>query len=128
MEHTPLILALGRQRQADLCEFKDSLVYRLSSRAAKVTQKNPVMKNKNKTKKKKGGWGEGGEGREGRGRGRGGGGEEGGEGEEERRRRRGEGRRRRRGRGRGGGEGGGGGEKFGKAALVLYRGKCQLSH
>ena len=26
---TPLIPALGRQRQTDLCEFKDSLVYRV---------------------------------------------------------------------------------------------------
>ena len=33
--HTTLILALGRQRQVDLCEFLDSLVYRVRSRAAK---------------------------------------------------------------------------------------------
>ena len=45
--HTPLIPALGRQRQADLCEFKDSLVYRVSSRTAKDTQRNPVSKNQN---------------------------------------------------------------------------------
>ena len=32
---TPLTPALGRQRQADLCEFKVSLVYRGSSRTAK---------------------------------------------------------------------------------------------
>ena len=36
---TPLILVLGRQRQTDLCEFEDSLVYRLSSRTARATQK-----------------------------------------------------------------------------------------
>ena len=43
----PVISALGRQRQGDLCEFKASLVYRVSSRTAKiVTQKNPVSKNK----------------------------------------------------------------------------------
>ena len=30
-----LIPVLGRQRQGDLCEFKDSLVYRVSSRTAK---------------------------------------------------------------------------------------------
>ena len=30
--HTPLIPGLGRQRQVDLCEFKVSLVYRVSSR------------------------------------------------------------------------------------------------
>jgi hypothetical protein len=32
--HTSLIPALRKQRQADLCEFEDSLVYRLSSREA----------------------------------------------------------------------------------------------
>ena len=32
------------QRQVDLCEFKDSLVYRGSSRTAKDTQRNPVSK------------------------------------------------------------------------------------
>ena len=45
--HTPLILALQRQRQVDLCEFKASMVYRVSW----ITQRNPVLKNKqNKTK------------------------------------------------------------------------------
>jgi hypothetical protein len=44
---------LGRQRQADLCEFKASLVYRESSRTARVTQRNPVLKNKKKEKKEK---------------------------------------------------------------------------
>ena len=39
----PLIPALGRQRQADLCEFKASLVYIGNSRRAKaVIQTNPV--------------------------------------------------------------------------------------
>jgi hypothetical protein len=42
--------ALGRQRQVDLCELKASLVYRVSSRTARATQKNPVSK---KTKNKK---------------------------------------------------------------------------
>ena len=43
----PLILALGRQRQVDLWEFKASLVYRASSRTGtKVTQRNPVSKKK----------------------------------------------------------------------------------
>ena len=46
----PLVSALGRQRQVDLCEFKASLVYRLSSRTTRVTQKNPVLKNKNPNK------------------------------------------------------------------------------
>jgi hypothetical protein len=31
-----LILALGRQRQGELCEFKASLVYTVSSRAART--------------------------------------------------------------------------------------------
>ena len=34
--------ALGRQRQANLCEFKASLVYRVSSRTASTAQKKPV--------------------------------------------------------------------------------------
>ena len=37
-----LMLPLGRQRQADLCEFKASLVYRANSETAKATQRNPV--------------------------------------------------------------------------------------
>jgi hypothetical protein len=41
----PLNPSLGRQRQV---EFKASLVYRVSSRTARVTQRNPVSK---KTKK-----------------------------------------------------------------------------
>jgi hypothetical protein len=44
----------GRGRQ--ISEFKASLVYRVSSRTAGVTQRNPVLKNKqtkqNKTKNK----------------------------------------------------------------------------
>jgi len=32
-----LIPTLGRQRQADFCEFKDSLVYTASSTLARVT-------------------------------------------------------------------------------------------
>ena len=48
--HTPLIPALEKQRQVDLCEFKTSLVYGVSSRTAKGTQRNPVLKNKSKTK------------------------------------------------------------------------------
>jgi hypothetical protein len=35
-------------QQADLCEFKSTLFYRVSSRAAKATQSKPVSK-KNKT-------------------------------------------------------------------------------
>jgi hypothetical protein len=48
----PLISALGRQRQVDLCEFKASLVYRVSSRIARATQRNPDWKKKTKTKTK----------------------------------------------------------------------------
>jgi hypothetical protein len=40
---TPIIPALRRQRQADLCEFKASLVYRASFRTDKDTQRNPVV-------------------------------------------------------------------------------------
>ena len=52
----PLILglALGRQKQEDLCEFKISLVYKVSSRTARVvTQRNPVSKKKEKKRKRK---------------------------------------------------------------------------
>ena len=50
--YTPLILALQRQRQVDLCKFKASLIYRVSSRRARGTQRNPVLKNQNKMKRK----------------------------------------------------------------------------
>ena len=46
----PLIPTFGRQRQADLSEFEASLVYRVSSRTSRATQRNPVSK---KTRKKK---------------------------------------------------------------------------
>jgi hypothetical protein len=36
---TPLISALRRQRQVYLCEFKGSLVYRVSSGSARATSK-----------------------------------------------------------------------------------------
>jgi hypothetical protein len=53
--HTPLIKALGgRGRQ--ISEFEASVVYRVSSRTARATQRNPVSKskqtNKNKNKHK----------------------------------------------------------------------------
>ena len=45
--HTPLIPALGRQSQADLCEFEGNLVYKVSSRIARtVTQRTPVSEKK----------------------------------------------------------------------------------
>jgi hypothetical protein len=36
--------------QADLCEFEASLVYRVSSKIARATQRNPVSKKKKKKK------------------------------------------------------------------------------
>ena len=48
---TPLIPALGRQRQVN-SEFKASLVYKVSSRTARATQRNSVSKNQKKKKKK----------------------------------------------------------------------------
>jgi hypothetical protein len=50
--HTPLIPALERQRQGDLCELEASLVYRVSSRTARTTQRNSDLK---KEKERKGG-------------------------------------------------------------------------
>jgi hypothetical protein len=41
----------GRGRQ--IFEFEASLVYKVSSRTARATQRNPVSKNKTKHKKKK---------------------------------------------------------------------------
>lgn len=47
--HTPLISARRKEKQADLCEFKDSLVYRVSSRTVRAFNKvNPVSKEKGK--------------------------------------------------------------------------------
>lgn len=49
--------ALGRKRQVDLYEFEDSVFYRVSSRTARATQINPVLKSSPSTlyrKKKKG--------------------------------------------------------------------------
>jgi hypothetical protein len=40
----------GRSRQ--ISEFEVSLVYRVSSRTARATQRNPVLKNKNQNKTK----------------------------------------------------------------------------
>jgi hypothetical protein len=42
---------LGRQRQVYLCEFEVSLVYTMSSRMTRVTQRNLTMKNKTKQNK-----------------------------------------------------------------------------
>ena len=40
-----------QEAELELCEFKASLVYRVSSRTVRVTQRNPVLKNKNNNKK-----------------------------------------------------------------------------
>ena len=37
-----LIQTLWRQRQGDLCEFEANLIYKVSSKAVKVTQRNSV--------------------------------------------------------------------------------------
>ena len=50
--HIPLIPALGKQRQADFCEFKGTLAYRVSSNTANDTQRNPVSKKSKKFKSK----------------------------------------------------------------------------
>lgn len=42
--HPLVIPSLGKQRQVDLYEFEVVLVYRVSSRTARVTQSNPVLK------------------------------------------------------------------------------------
>ena len=47
----PLILALGRQGQADLCEFEASLVYRASSRTGSKATETLSRKNKKQTTK-----------------------------------------------------------------------------
>jgi hypothetical protein len=48
--HITLFPALGRQRQADVCEFKASLVYRVISRTARATQRNPVSQQQTNNK------------------------------------------------------------------------------
>ena len=49
----PLIPAQRRQRQADLCEFEASLVYRVSSRTTEDIHRNPVSKRKKRKKERK---------------------------------------------------------------------------
>jgi hypothetical protein len=45
---TPLIPALGRQRQMYLFKLKASLIYRVSSRTSRAIERYPVFKNKHK--------------------------------------------------------------------------------
>jgi hypothetical protein len=42
-----------RQRQSELCEFESSLIYTVSSRIVKATQRNPVSKKKTNKQTKK---------------------------------------------------------------------------
>jgi hypothetical protein len=44
----PAQIIVLRQRQADHCEFEASLVYKVSSRTARTTQRNPVLKTQTK--------------------------------------------------------------------------------
>jgi hypothetical protein len=44
--------ALRMQRQVNLCELEASLVYRVSSRTARATQRNPVSNKTKQTNKK----------------------------------------------------------------------------
>jgi hypothetical protein len=52
----PLSPALGRQMQADLCEFGTSMSYRGSSKTARATQRNPVLKKKKEKQKQNKGY------------------------------------------------------------------------
>lgn len=49
-----MTLALQRQRQAHLCEFKVTLVYNVSSRIARTIQRNPCFKKQKRKMKKEG--------------------------------------------------------------------------
>jgi hypothetical protein len=46
----PLIPALARQRQVDLCEFKATLVYRVRSRSSRAKTEKPCFKKIKQTK------------------------------------------------------------------------------
>jgi hypothetical protein len=50
--HTPLIPALREAEAGGFLSFKVSLVYRVSSRTARATQRKPVSKKKKKKKKR----------------------------------------------------------------------------
>ena len=52
-QHTTSITAFVKQRKVGLCEFEASLVYRVSSRIARATQRNPVLEKTNKQTNKK---------------------------------------------------------------------------
>lgn len=48
-----MVVPLRRQRPADLCEFKDSQVYRFSSRKTRGTKKNCLKTNKKKKRRRR---------------------------------------------------------------------------
>jgi hypothetical protein len=48
-----VVHAFNPSRGRRISEFKASLVYRVSSRTARATQRNPVLKNQEKKKKRK---------------------------------------------------------------------------
>lgn len=48
---TPLISALKKQKQEELCEFEARLFYTESSRTARTTQRNPVAGDGEKQKR-----------------------------------------------------------------------------
>ena len=48
-----MIPAFMRQSQVDICEFEANLVYRVSSRTIRATQRNLVLKNPNPNQNKK---------------------------------------------------------------------------
>jgi hypothetical protein len=50
--HASIIPALRRQRQENLCEFKTSMIYRVSSRKARATPRNPVSGGEKQNKAK----------------------------------------------------------------------------
>jgi hypothetical protein len=53
MWHLPLVLALRRQRQADLHEFEASLFYRVNSKTARATQIDSVSPNQKSKRRRK---------------------------------------------------------------------------
>jgi hypothetical protein len=40
----PIVLALERQRQVDLCEFEASFIYTVSSRTVMTIQRDPLLR------------------------------------------------------------------------------------
>jgi hypothetical protein len=49
----PLIPTRRRLRLADLCKIKASLVYRVSSRTARATQRNPALKKRERERERR---------------------------------------------------------------------------